>query len=221
MEIPADHILSKMISWKELKEFLDHNGEHESFSDDEIIYGLELTKAMTGAQLASLMNVQDQFCVRCGDCCRDAKQLDVLIEELVNIAKYLKVPFTRMRKKYPFADSGDSEVFYLKAGPCPFLKGKNECTIYPVRPKVCRAHPLGKTLTQASTGENAPVLIPPCAATKTLLMNAVQAQIIIKRVLAKYGSEGEKQLQEMYDKMMEKGEKQLIAEAFQKVFKGK
>lgn len=74
-------------------------------------------------------------CKRCGKCCEFP--VNVFDREILKISEYLKIPVEDFKKKY--FQHGITRN-YLKI-PCPFLKDNNICTIYPVRPKLCREYP--------------------------------------------------------------------------------
>ena len=78
-------------------------------------------------------------CDFCGRCCREIPvQID--IDEVERISEYLGISTQKFIKKYTvLRDVGFGEKLYLKT-PCPFLKN-NRCTIYPLRPRVCRTYP--------------------------------------------------------------------------------
>lgn len=75
----------------------------------------------------------DGVCSRCGECCGNLLPLEP--EEIVKIKKYVKdhhiKPFVR---NFPTADTSLDMM-------CPFRDDiKKICTIYHVRPKICRAY---------------------------------------------------------------------------------
>ena len=71
-------------------------------------------------------------CTQCGNCCSNL--LPMTEEEIATIRKYIKVHHIReYRHNYPIAITTDAT--------CPFLdddKRCEKCTIYEVRPKICR-----------------------------------------------------------------------------------
>lgn len=77
------------------------------------------------------------ICWRCGSRCRQFLP-HFSEEDLENAAKYLQQPPEEIRKRY--------EDYFRKRHSrtppgCIFLKGRNTCTIYPIRPDACRLYP--------------------------------------------------------------------------------
>ena len=72
-------------------------------------------------------------CRRCGECC--TKTFVMLPDpEIYSISSFLKIRPRRVRRLL------NKEG--LLPPPCPFLKSKNICSIYQVRPSVCRTYPI-------------------------------------------------------------------------------
>jgi Fe-S-cluster containining protein len=78
-------------------------------------------------------------CGRCGDCCRQ-NNIVILEEDRQEITEFLGLRPIEFRTKYLRRMKGE---WFLKHGnPCSFLgEDQRTCTIYPVRPKICRAFP--------------------------------------------------------------------------------
>ena len=101
-----------------------------------------------------IRNVQEIECRRCGVCCNHPCALHP--DDLPKIAQFLKISEKELFRKYLILDywiGSDGNEFYLctarqdghsgevadfgwafSSAPCIFLKGKNECTIHPVKP---------------------------------------------------------------------------------------
>jgi Fe-S-cluster containining protein len=83
----------------------------------------------------ALKIVQETECTRCGLCCRIPPAIH--LEEAAQIARYLKISIGAFYERYV----NQSPVqMYLK-NPCPFYEKSKGCTIYSVRPLVCKAFP--------------------------------------------------------------------------------
>ena len=111
-----------------------------------------------------LMKSQEQFrCRRCGDCCEDTAIVDLNWYDMERIAVHLNIgmdemvdrytvelPAGRMRAlPYLFPLRGIRETL-----PCMFFdRATRGCSIYPVRPLVCRAFPYLETITVYSHPE--------------------------------------------------------------------
>jgi Fe-S-cluster containining protein len=78
-------------------------------------------------------------CGRCGDCCHQDSIL-ILDEDREEMARFLRLRPIDFRTRYLRRMKGE---WFLKQGnPCSFLsEDQKSCTIYPVRPKICRAFP--------------------------------------------------------------------------------
>ncbi len=74
-------------------------------------------------------------CNRCGLCCRIPPAIH--LEEAEQIARYLKISIGVFYERYV---NQSPVAMYLK-NPCPFYDKTKGCTIYTVRPLVCRAFP--------------------------------------------------------------------------------
>jgi len=92
----------------------------------------------------SLADTRDRYiCVACGACCRWTGLVRLADDEIDRIAEHLGLNvrefierFTRLasdRRGLVLTDRAD--------GACVFLRGPNECMIYPVRPEQCRGFP--------------------------------------------------------------------------------
>ncbi len=81
-------------------------------------------------------------CTRCANCC---KTMDITIsdEDVERIAGHLKLETTEFLETY-LEDADDEEgdgPHKARQKPCPFLSEDARCTIYEVRPTVCREYP--------------------------------------------------------------------------------
>lgn len=73
-------------------------------------------------------------CGQTGDCCRITPAVRLHKDELTAILDYRPDLKTQA---LPWRDMGDG-FLELKAAPCPLLTADNRCSVYPVRPYVCR-----------------------------------------------------------------------------------
>ena len=80
-------------------------------------------------------------CHRCGFCCRNIP-VQLKEEEIKNISAYLRISEQEFVKRY--LDKNKLPTLYLRT-PCPFFEFYR-CTIYPVRPSVCRTYPFNEEL---------------------------------------------------------------------------
>ena len=95
-------------------------------------------------------------CRRCGKCCIPnplnpaGPGVEVFREELNTIASYLQLPYETLKEKtavgkfvlHPFQRTKMASTRWLPL-PCLFyIVERNECQVYPVRPVVCKIHPI-------------------------------------------------------------------------------
>jgi hypothetical protein len=78
-------------------------------------------------------------CTRCANCC---KTMDIKFdgEDIDRIAGHLNMPIAEFIETYLEADEEDGP-YKARQKPCPFLGDDDRCTIYDVRPTVCREYP--------------------------------------------------------------------------------
>ena len=78
-------------------------------------------------------------CTRCANCC---KTMDINFddEDIERIAGHLNMPTAEFIEAYLEADDEDGP-YKARQKPCPFLGDDDRCTIYEVRPTVCREYP--------------------------------------------------------------------------------
>jgi Fe-S-cluster containining protein len=84
-------------------------------------------------------------CVKCGECCNSPQPIGLTQEDVLRISVFLKLDLDEFKAKY--LETMKSEVMrkefiyqFLETQPCKFLKDKM-CTIYEVRPEVCKYYP--------------------------------------------------------------------------------
>lgn len=80
-------------------------------------------------------------CRKCGNCCREIKGgkgiVLILESEIKRLTRQLNTNRKKFVRKYCVRENGKIFMRY----PCPFLKN-NKCSIYTIRPLVCRQYPL-------------------------------------------------------------------------------
>jgi Fe-S-cluster containining protein len=142
----------------------------------------DLCVVMTGltdlleVELAKHLTVEDHELLACaagcGSCCM--VNVSVLDPEAVNIARYLKGQLSdieretlllSMKKMVNAISDVDEEERIAMRRSCTFLSDKGECTIYPVRPLLCRsitstsATACRDALAMQALGEQLPVVM--------------------------------------------------------------
>ena len=87
------------------------------------------------------MFIRDAYdCCACANCCR-RYTIRIEQEDIPPIAEHLGQSDSDFVQRYLVQDTEESEVFAIKAQPCPFLDTEGKCRIYEVRPLVCRDFP--------------------------------------------------------------------------------
>jgi hypothetical protein len=78
-------------------------------------------------------------CTRCANCC---KTMDIKLddEDIERIAGHLNMPIAEFIEMHLEAKEEDGP-YKTRQKPCPFLGDDDRCTIYNVRPTVCREYP--------------------------------------------------------------------------------
>ena len=77
-------------------------------------------------------------CLQCANCCKTTGPL-FTSADIERIAKHFRQKPQQFIDQYLRIDEDNDYV--LKSVPCTFLDAENYCTIYEVRPKVCREYP--------------------------------------------------------------------------------
>jgi uncharacterized protein len=76
-------------------------------------------------------------CTNCANCCKTLSP-QVSQTDIKRISAFLQISETEFIEKY--LKIGDENKYEMNALPCPFLKD-DKCSIYEVRPTVCREYP--------------------------------------------------------------------------------
>jgi len=130
------------------------------FLDEDLERALSspLVRGVSMFDAALLLRFQDVLCEKCGECCRRSTPIAMCKSEAEAIARFLRMPYKKFKRRFHLTPAGDG-VFHMPAAPCPFLRG-SWCSVYPVRPLVCRAFPAGALMAEvikAETGVEAPL----------------------------------------------------------------
>jgi len=99
----------------------------------------------------------DLICEQCGTCCRKCTPIVLTKREIKTIARYLNTSPPKLKRRYNITHTGPEDLWQISGKPCPFLKGTNKCTIYPVRMHVCRNFPFKRMYFQGVTGKRVEV----------------------------------------------------------------
>ena len=123
-------------------------------------------------EMALIYALQDQICTRCGNCCTENRSLKTQKLELKSIAEFKNTSYKKLKKKIKARPLNDGTM-RVSRRPCPFYD--DGCSVYKVRPGVCRAYPTNDLL--AALGGTGPYP-ESCEISDDLL-----AEIVIKRAL--------------------------------------
>lgn len=101
------------------------------------------------------MNIcKEQFqCRQCGNCCRIAGNVHLLVEEIEPLALYLGVTVTDFTETYATLTS-DRSGLILKENPdksCILLDENGRCRVNPVKPTQCQTFPFTWTNKDSAT----------------------------------------------------------------------
>jgi len=77
-------------------------------------------------------------CTRCANCCK-TKTPEFSDEDIDRIASHLDLEIDAFIETY--LEVGENGAYRTRQKPCPFLGEDNRCTIYEIRPTVCREYP--------------------------------------------------------------------------------
>ena len=156
-------------------------------ADEQIRKAVESLSMLSGLEIERAMSIQDKFCIKCGKCCRESHPIDFMKEHLRLVAKkYYGLSYKKLKHRlrgYPSRKVGGMGVINIPGKPCPFLKGRNNCTIYEDRPLVCRLYPLGKSLACMLRGVPVQVISSKdCAVVKEVLVIITIIRVIGEQV---------------------------------------
>ena len=84
-------------------------------------------------------SMSGKFCGQCGLCCRRCHPIYLDAEDIQRISQYLGIPLNEFYLEY--VDVNEDTFCIKDVVPCQFLNCNNRCSIYPVRPSVCKFYP--------------------------------------------------------------------------------
>jgi len=91
-------------------------------------------------------------CRRCGGCCRgEPGYVWVRADEIVAIARFLRLPTAEFVERYVRDVFGDQSLIELPNGDCVFWSAEG-CRIYAVRPIQCRTFPFWREYVRSARG---------------------------------------------------------------------
>ena len=104
-----------------------------------------MTHQVNSINATNIFKAADEIieCKQCGACCRDFSVIVIRKDEIQKLAKHFKISPSKLKRKYKMTHKATYE-WQFPGNPCPFLKGKNHCTIYDLRPLTCQVFPFAK-----------------------------------------------------------------------------
>jgi len=151
----------------------------------------EEVRSLSVDDLVFLFKHQNELCDKCGRCCRIESPIHVSPHELSRIAEHLRVPYGELKRRLKLIPLRDG-TYHLVGRPCPFLKG-NLCSIYEVRPGVCRLYPAWYLYTQFVEDKPAQVDLE-CGVIKKLFAYKLAAAVAVIKL--------EREEPELFNKMV-------------------
>jgi len=122
----------------------------------------------------------DLMCEQCGTCCQKCTPIVLTRREIKTIARYLNTSPSKLKRRYNITHTGPEDLWQISGKPCPFLKGINKCTIYPVRMHACRNFPLKRMYFQGVTGKRVEVS-PFCPIVREAMARFYSSELISKK----------------------------------------
>jgi Fe-S-cluster containining protein len=144
----------------------------EKMEIDDVLKAVSSLGALLETEIALIYALQDQICTRCGWCCTENSSLRITKDELKNIAAYKKSSYKKLKKRIRARPRKD-RTLRVTRHPCPFYE--DGCSIYPIRPGVCRSYPTSKILS-ALVGDGP-------YPDNCEISNDLLAELVIKRAL--------------------------------------
>jgi len=106
---------------------------HDNFNKKEL---LEMYENIVGTEPLKLKILKKIKCKKCGWCCKNQSAM-LTMEDVKRLMVHFKCNYEQLSERY--LDTR-MKIPYL-GSPCPFLDNDNKCSIYYVRPKVCKIYP--------------------------------------------------------------------------------
>ena len=165
----------------------------EKMEMDDILKAVSSLGFLVETEIALIYALQDQICTRCGWCCTENTPLRAPKDELKRIAGYKKSSYKKLKKRIRARPNKDGTMRVMRH-PCPFYA--DGCSVYQVRPGVCRSYPTNMILSSLSGDGSYPA--------KCEISDDLLAEIVIKRALEeKMSRENPELMKEIAEKKRE------------------
>jgi len=80
-------------------------------------------------------------CKQCGDCCTGYGGTYLSPGDIRDIAEFIQTDSEQFLEKYCQSSGGRPVIRVGPSGKCVFFHDETQCTIHPVKPRMCRAWP--------------------------------------------------------------------------------
>lgn len=144
----------------------------EKVEMDDILKAVSSLGFILETETALIYALQDQICTRCGWCCTENTSLRASKDELKRIAEHKKRSYKKLKKSIRARPNKDGTMRVTRH-PCPFYE--DGCSVYPVRPGVCRSFPTNMILSSLAGDGSYP--------DKCEISDDLLAELVIKRAL--------------------------------------
>lgn len=106
---------------------------HNNFDEKEL---LEMYENIISTEPLKLKILKKIKCRKCGWCCKNQSAM-LTMEDVKRLMAHFKCSHDQLSERYL---DKKMKIPYL-GSPCPFLDSDNKCSVYHIRPKVCKIYP--------------------------------------------------------------------------------
>lgn len=110
----------------------------EKIEEDDLLKAVSSLGMLLETEIALMYALQDKICTRCGKCCTENKTMRVQKQELKQIAETKKTSYKKIKRQTKASPRKNGTLRIIR-NPCPFYE--EDCTVYNVRPSICRGYP--------------------------------------------------------------------------------
>jgi Fe-S-cluster containining protein len=144
----------------------------EKMEMDDILKAVSSLGFLMETEIALIYALQEQICTRCGWCCTENTPFNAPKDELKRIADFKKSSYKKLKKRIRARPNRDGTMRVTRR-PCPFYG--DDCSVYQVRPGVCRSFPTNMILSSLAGNGRYP--------DKCEISDKLMAELVIKRAL--------------------------------------
>lgn len=141
------------------------------FRLEDILKAVSSIGVLSDNEVALLVSLQGQLCIKCGNCCCGRGSMNITKNELNKIASNKNRSYKKMKQELKATPLGNGKFRILQ--PCKFFT-KGICEVYDSRPSTCINFPTNEILNSLVKG-NDTTLCP--------IVDDLLEEIVIKRVI--------------------------------------